>query len=172
MAEHDQGAPGANEGEGSRTADREYREGVARTIREGHVEEDAERARKDVEADPESYRRAEEQGRSRSAGEAPGDVAAPSARDAGPLRSHRSLAEVFNRSPFSQAINSPAGRAFRLVAGSAFLAAGIAYRHRPLGIASLVWSFFPLSAGGLDLCWISAALGGPVSGARIRALKG
>jgi hypothetical protein len=54
----------------------------------------------------------------------------------------------------------------------AFLAAGIAYRRRPLGIAALAWSFFPLSAGALDLCWVSAALGGPISGVRIRALKG
>ncbi len=63
----------ANEGEGSRTADRQYREGVQETVRRGHVEEDAERARRDVDADPEEYRRAEEQGRSRSAGEAAND---------------------------------------------------------------------------------------------------
>lgn len=63
-----------NEGEGSRTADREYRQGVQETLRKGHVEEDAERARRDVEARPEEYRRAEEEGRSRSAGEAPGDL--------------------------------------------------------------------------------------------------
>jgi hypothetical protein len=68
------GRAAANEGEGSRTADREYREGVQRTVREGHVERDAEKARKDVEADPETYRRAEEEGRKPSAGEAPGDL--------------------------------------------------------------------------------------------------
>lgn len=74
MAENEKREPGANEGEGSRTADREYREGVQRTVRKGRVEEDAERARKDVEADPEAFRRAEEEGKRRSAGEAPGDL--------------------------------------------------------------------------------------------------
>ena len=64
----------ANEGEGSRSADQHYRQGVQRTVQGGHVEADAERARKDVEADPEGFRRAEEEGRSRSAGEAPGDL--------------------------------------------------------------------------------------------------
>jgi len=64
----------ANEGEGSRSADRRYREGVKETVRRGHVEEDAERARKDVEAHPDEYRKAEHEGRAHSAGEAPGDL--------------------------------------------------------------------------------------------------
>jgi Fur family iron response transcriptional regulator len=64
----------ANEGEGSRSADRRYREGVKETVRRGHVEEDAERARRDVDARPDEYRDAEREGRSRSAGEAPGDL--------------------------------------------------------------------------------------------------
>jgi hypothetical protein len=85
----------------------------------------------------------------------------------GAMRAH----EAFNRSAFSPAINSPGGRLFRLVAGSAFLVAGLVWYDRPLGIAALVWSAFPLSAGALDICWISAALGGPASGAKIRALK-
>jgi Fe2+ or Zn2+ uptake regulation protein len=62
------------EGEGSRTADRHYREGVRETVRRGHVEEDAEKARRDVEASPDEYRRAEDEGKSRSAGEAPRDL--------------------------------------------------------------------------------------------------
>jgi hypothetical protein len=76
MAENERPGRGAseNEGEGSRSADRRYREGVARTVRQGRVAEDAERARKDVEANPEEFRRAEEEGRERSAGEAPGDL--------------------------------------------------------------------------------------------------
>lgn len=77
--------------------------------------------------------------------------------------------EAFNRSAFSRFINGPAGRVFRLAAGAAFLGAGYAYRDRPLGLASMAWSVLPLSAGALDLCWISAALGGPLSGAKIRA---
>jgi hypothetical protein len=63
-----------NEGEGSRSADERYRQGVRRTVRQGHVEEDAETARRDVEANPEEFERAEEEGRSRSAGDAPGDL--------------------------------------------------------------------------------------------------
>jgi Fe2+ or Zn2+ uptake regulation protein len=63
-----------NEGEGSRSADRRYREGVQETVRSGKVADDAERARRDVEAHPDEYRQAEREGRSRSAGEAPGDL--------------------------------------------------------------------------------------------------
>ena len=63
-----------NEGEGSRSADRQYRRGVEATVQKGRVEEDAERARREVSEDPEPYRRAEEEGRSHSAGEAPGDL--------------------------------------------------------------------------------------------------
>jgi hypothetical protein len=63
-----------NEGEGSRSAARHYDEAVERTVRQGHVQEDAERAARDVEKDPAGYRRAEAEGKRRSAGEAPGDV--------------------------------------------------------------------------------------------------
>jgi hypothetical protein len=63
-----------NEGEGSRSADRRYREGVEKTVRKGNFEEEANRARKEVELDPGQFRRAEEEARRRSAGEAPGDV--------------------------------------------------------------------------------------------------
>ena len=77
-------------------------------------------------------------------------------------------AESFNRTKFSQFLNRPQGRLFRLVAGTAFLVTGLVFRQHPLGLASLVWSAFPLSAGGLDICYISAVLGGPLSGAEIR----
>ena len=79
--------------------------------------------------------------------------------------------ETFNRSALSQFINSPAGRIFRLVAGTGFLVVGYAYRDRALGVLSMAWSVLPLSAGGFDLCYISAALGGPLSGAKIRSMK-
>lgn len=77
-------------------------------------------------------------------------------------------ADAFNRTGFSEFLNRPQGRIFRLVAGTAFLIAGIVFRQHPLSMTSLVWSVFPLSAGGLDICYISAALGGPLSGAKIR----
>jgi hypothetical protein len=80
--------------------------------------------------------------------------------------------EAFNRSAFSQLINSPAGRIFRLVAGTGFLVVGYAYRSHALGALSMAWSALPLSAGALDLCYVSAVLGGPLSGAKIRGRFG
>jgi hypothetical protein len=78
------------------------------------------------------------------------------------------LEEAFNRSGFSRFINSPAGRVFRFLAGTALLVVGYIYRHHALGVASMIWSVFPLSAGAFDLCYISALLRGPLSGAKIR----
>ncbi len=78
---------------------------------------------------------------------------------------------AFNQSAFSQFINSTAGRLFRVAAGVAFLLVGYAYRTHAAGIAAMAWSVLPLSAGALDLCYISAVLGGPLSGAKIRALR-
>ena len=75
--------------------------------------------------------------------------------------------ERFNRSGFGCWINSGNGRAFRLGAGLVFLVLGILYRGSPWGIASLVWSFIPLSAGLFNICWISLVLGGPFSSAKI-----
>ncbi|HEY1390859.1 MAG TPA: DUF2892 domain-containing protein [Ktedonobacterales bacterium] len=80
-----------------------------------------------------------------------------------------SLAESFNQSSFSHFLNGPAGRVFRIVAGLGFLILGLVFRDHLLGILSLVWSVFPLSAGAFDICYISAALGGPISGKQIRS---
>jgi len=79
------------------------------------------------------------------------------------------LAAAFNQSGFSRFLNSPAGRVFRLLAGLGFLILGMVFRDHLLGILSLVWSVFPLSAGAFDICYISAALGGPLTGKRIRS---
>jgi hypothetical protein len=46
---------------------------------------------------------------------------------------------------------------------------GYVYRHHTLGVLSMVWSVVPLSAAAFDLCFISAVLGGPLSGAKIRS---
>lgn len=78
---------------------------------------------------------------------------------------------TFNHSAFSQLVNSRGGRVFRLVAGTAFLLAGYAGRTHAAGIAAMIWSALPLSAGAFDVCWISALLGGPLSGAKIRAMR-
>lgn len=79
------------------------------------------------------------------------------------------FAEGFNRSRFARFLNSPNGRIFRIVAGAGFLIVGLVYRDHPLGVFSLGWSIFPLSAGALDVCYISAALGGPFLGKTIRS---
>ena len=82
-----------------------------------------------------------------------------------------SLAQRFNRTGFSRFINGARGRVFRLVAGLAFLTFGLVELPSVGGIASLVWSVLPLTAGALDVCWISAVLGGPLRGSQIRATR-
>ena len=77
--------------------------------------------------------------------------------------------EAFNQSGFSKFLNRPAGRIFRLVAGIGFLVVGYIYRDYALGVLSIMWGVLPLSPGALDICYISAALGGPLSGAKIRS---
>ena len=80
--------------------------------------------------------------------------------------------ERFNHSGFGCWINGSTGRVFRLCAGVTFLTVGIVFVDRPLGLAALAWSFFPLSAGIFNVCWISLVLGGPFRSATIRQLRG
>ena len=82
-----------------------------------------------------------------------------------------SMHESFNQSGFSKFLNSLAGRIFRLVAGGGFLVVGYLYRNHLLGMLSMAWSVLPLSAGAFDICYISAVLGGPLSGAKIRRIS-
>lgn len=82
-----------------------------------------------------------------------------------------STAEAFNCSGFARFINSSAGRVFRLVVGMGFLIVGYLFREQTLGVISMVFSVLPLSAGVFDLCYVSAILGGPLSGAKIRELQ-
>ncbi len=79
------------------------------------------------------------------------------------------ISQSFNQSGFGRFINSPAGRTFRVIAGVGFIILGFAFREHTLGIVSIVWGFLPLTAGAFDVCYVSAALGGPLSGAKIRA---
>jgi hypothetical protein len=76
--------------------------------------------------------------------------------------------ESFNQSGFSKFLNSMAGRVFRVAAGFVFLLIGYIFREHTLGVISMVWGILPLSAGVLDICYVSAVLGGPLSGRRIR----
>ena len=77
--------------------------------------------------------------------------------------------ESFNQSGFSKFLNSPPGRILRLFAGVGFLIVGYIYRDHVLGVLSMVWGVLPLSAGAFDICYFSAALGGPLSGKKIRS---
>jgi hypothetical protein len=77
--------------------------------------------------------------------------------------------KAFNQSGFSKFINSPAGRIFRFVVGIGFFVIGYMYRDHTLGVLSMIWSIFPLSAGVFDICYLSAVLGGPLSGEKIRS---
>jgi hypothetical protein len=82
-----------------------------------------------------------------------------------------SRAERFNATSFSRWINGPSGRAFRLAAGVAWLVYALVARDHWWGVAAGVWAVFPLSAGLFDICWISAALAGPLQGKTIRAAQ-
>ena len=79
-----------------------------------------------------------------------------------------SIAESFGRSGLSQFVNSPAGRVSRLVVGTGLIAWGYTLRGSGTGLALMVVGLVPLATGAFDLCLISALLGGPISGARIR----
>jgi hypothetical protein len=73
MAEQDRkGAQ--NEGEGSRTADRNYRKGVEEHLERADVQEEAERASRELDERPDELRKAEEEGKRRSAGDLPSDL--------------------------------------------------------------------------------------------------
>jgi hypothetical protein len=79
-------------------------------------------------------------------------------------------ADNFGSTGFSQFMASPAGRMVRVVAGAALIGGGIAVGGGG-GTALAVVGAVPLSAGVLDLCYISGLLGGPWKGADIRAMK-
>jgi len=62
-----------NEGEGSKSADRAYRRDVDEFLQENDPSKLARQAASDIERDPETYERAVEEGKRRSAGENPAD---------------------------------------------------------------------------------------------------
>lgn len=79
-----------------------------------------------------------------------------------------SIAESFGRSSFARFINSPAGRLTRIVAGVVLIVWGYTQPGTAAGVALVVVGLVPLVAGVFDMCLISALLGGPISGKRIR----
>ncbi|MDB4968568.1 MAG: hypothetical protein JWN44_4257 [Myxococcales bacterium] len=58
-----------NEGEGSKSADRAYRRDVDEFLKENDPSKLARQAASDIERDPETYEKAVEEGKRRSAGE-------------------------------------------------------------------------------------------------------
>lgn len=78
-----------------------------------------------------------------------------------------SIAESFGRSRFAQFVNSPAGRLARVVTGAGLIGWGYTQRSTVTGLVFMAVGLVPLAAGSFNLCFISALLGGPISGARI-----
>jgi hypothetical protein len=60
-----------NQGEGNREAAKEYNEAQRAFVKKGHVEEQAKKARKEVEQDPATYAAAERAGKARAAEDDP-----------------------------------------------------------------------------------------------------
>lgn len=82
-----------------------------------------------------------------------------------------SIAESFGRSGFAKFINSPTGRIARLVVGLALIVWGYTQLNSGTGIVLIIIGLVPLTAGAFDLCLVSALLGGPISGKKVRELK-
>jgi len=82
-----------------------------------------------------------------------------------------SISESFGRSGFARFINSPAGRIARLAVGAGLIVLGLTRLDTTGGIVLIVGGLVPLVAGLLDLCLVSALLGGPISGKSVRNLS-
>jgi hypothetical protein len=82
-----------------------------------------------------------------------------------------SVAESFGKSGFAKFINSPAGRIARVVVGIIFIVWGYTQLASGNGIVLIIIGLIPLAAGALDLCLISALLGGPIIGKKVRGQK-
>jgi hypothetical protein len=78
-----------------------------------------------------------------------------------------SAAEVFARSAFAQFISSTAGRALRVMVGAGMIYWGYTQAATIGGVVAIAVGVLVLAAGALNLCYISALLGGPLSGAKL-----
>ena len=78
---------------------------------------------------------------------------------------------VFAQSGLAQFLASGAGRTVRAVAGLALIWWGFSHRAGAIGILVMLVGVVPLAAGVFDFCVLSRALGGPFSGAAIRAAR-
>jgi Inner membrane protein YgaP-like, transmembrane domain len=76
----------------------------------------------------------------------------------------------FARSALGQFLATPAGRVVRIVAGFVLICLGY-FLGGATAVILMIVGLVPLVAGVLDLCFISALLGGPLTGAHVRELK-
>jgi hypothetical protein len=79
-----------------------------------------------------------------------------------------SAAQSFAHTGFARFINTAAGRIIRLIVGAALIVWGYSLLDETLGIVLIIVGLIPLVAGALDLCLISALLGGPLAGKKVR----
>jgi hypothetical protein len=77
----------------------------------------------------------------------------------------------FAQSGLAQFLASGAGRIVRAVAGLALIWWGFSHRADAAGIVVMLVGVVPLAAGVFDFCVLSRILGGPFSGAAIRAQR-
>ena len=68
----------------------------------------------------------------------------------------------------ARSVITPSGRLARLVSDIGLVAWGCTQRDSATGLVPMVVGLSPVAAGAFDRCLISAILGGPISGARIR----
>jgi len=81
-----------------------------------------------------------------------------------------SIADSFGRTGFARFINSRSGRVARLVVGLVLIVWGFLPSDTGANYVVVAIGLVPLLAGALDLCLVSALLGGPISGERVRSL--
>ena len=79
------------------------------------------------------------------------------------------FAAQFNGSTFGRWLNSPGGRIFRVAAGTGFLGLALSRAGTRSGAVAAAVGLLPLTAGALDVSYVSAALGGPFRGSDCRA---
>ena len=77
---------------------------------------------------------------------------------------HMMSGEAFVRSPLGQALNSRFGRVIRVLAGLLIAGGGYMLENTTVGVALMIVGAIPFIAGILNVCVISALLGGPIDG--------
>jgi hypothetical protein len=78
---------------------------------------------------------------------------------------------AFADSGLVQFLASGAGRVVRAVAGLVLIWWGFSHRAGAIGVVIMLIGLVPLAAGIFDFCVLSRILGGPFSGAAIRAQR-